>query len=178
MQDTDRDVSPSASEEPEERDTHSGARLCPPSVAADRAGVSRRTVDRWVSSGRLQDLGDAARGRRVRLDEVERLASEARRLDRRGRRQPEDVSEATEVRVRDLETQLAALSEDRDQWRTQAASLVLALQAGPDATLRAEVDTLRAQLEDARLEVAHADRELAVLRDRLERRRSWWPWGR
>lgn len=169
MPDHDPETAEATSDEPEERDTHTGARLVSVSVAAKRCDVSRRSVDRWVSSGKLQDYGDQQKGRRVRLEEVLRLAEESRRQAGRGPSQSEGQAEVSRGEVADLRRQLDAMTKDRDAWRAQAEYLVRALPPAsppvPEAPTSADPAATQAEA------VAH---QLEGARSRPpERRRGW-----
>lgn len=115
------------------REHGTGARLVSLSEAARVCSVSRRTLDRWIASGKLRDLGDGATGRRVRLDEAERLAGEARRMLGNVRTSTETVADEELVtlraRVGELEDRVRALSQERDRWAGMAERLESALTA-------------------------------------------------
>lgn len=144
------------------RESHTGARLVSLSEAARVCVVSRRTLDRWIAGGKLRDLGDGATGRRVRLDEAERLAGEARRMLGNVRTSPETVAdgevETLRARVGELEDRVRELSQDRDRWAGMAERLETAI-TGHLAALAAP----------------------AVVEEQVvegPKRRSWWPWRR
>ena len=62
---------------PEER-TFDRAAFCTTRQAADRIGVSHRTVQMWVENGTLQAWKTAGGHRRIAVESVERLLSERR----------------------------------------------------------------------------------------------------
>jgi len=101
-----------------------GERLLTVVRAAEVAGVSERTLRRYVRSGRVscerwrgQTMIPAAEAERVR-----RPAGDAH-TDRHA----PDIA----GRVQDLEARIRELEADRDAWKAQAQALVLALAPAP-----------------------------------------------
>lgn len=158
----------------EGRDIHSGARIVLVADAARRAGVDRKTVDRWIKQGKLQAFSGKA-GRRVRLDETERLASESRRVAGRGQSHGNASGE-----VEALRGQVATLTEalSRSQEGEHRALLMLPEAIAPVreelTNARAEVERIRRELADATSERIALERRNAQLEEQVVARRGFW----
>lgn len=166
-----------APEAPEDRDIHSGARLVPVKSAAQRVGIDRKTVDRWIRAGKLQ-AQDRGGFRVVLLDEVERLAYESRRARPHGQGHTSPQDSAPVVAV--LEAQVATLTEAlaRAQAGEERALLMLPQATEPIRqeleSVRSERDALRDRLEDATSERISLERENARLAAEAAARRGFW----
>lgn len=143
--------------------------------AARTLGVTSRSVRRMVQDGRLSGVQDEHGAYVLPAQEVRRLKSERVRVRPSGRPAPTSAL-VRPGEVSELAPLLAQLGEAQRALGV-ATGEATALRDERDRLL-SERDSIRDQLETARLEAAHADRELAVLRDRLERHRPWWRLGR